>query len=84
MEYNKGGGGAWVPADKLINGLKVKLVSECVKQESHFKNKDGEPKTENVAKVRLQGGPADIQHPAQLGGCVRAHRCIRQREQGVG
>jgi hypothetical protein len=55
MEYNKGGGGAWVPGEKLVNGLKVKLVSECVKQESRFKNKDGDPKTENVAKVRLQG-----------------------------
>src|SRR4051812_17433583 len=55
MEYSKGGGGAWVPAEKMVNGAKVKLVSECVKQESRFKNKEGEPKTENVAKVRVQG-----------------------------
>jgi hypothetical protein len=33
-------------------------VSECTKQESRFKNKDGEAKTENVAKVRLQGDQA--------------------------
>jgi hypothetical protein len=55
MEYNKGTGGAWVDADKLSDGVKVKQVSECIKQESRFKNKDGEPKTENVAKVRVQG-----------------------------
>jgi hypothetical protein len=55
MEYNKGQGGAWVDVEKLKDGGKVKLVSECTKQESRFKNKDGEPKTENVAKVRVQG-----------------------------
>ena len=55
MEYSKSAGGAWVDADKLTDGKKVALVSECSKQESRFKGKDGEPKTENVAKVRVQG-----------------------------
>jgi hypothetical protein len=55
MEYNKGTDGAWVDAEKLADGVKVKLVSECTKQESRCKNKDGEAKTENVAKVRVQG-----------------------------
>jgi hypothetical protein len=55
MEYSKSAGGAWVDAEKLKDGGKVALVSECAKQESRFKNKDGEPKTENVAKVRVQG-----------------------------
>lgn len=54
-EYNKSVGGAWLDADTLSDGVKIKLVSECVKQESRFKDRDGNVKTENVAKVRVQG-----------------------------
>jgi|GEM_PF-3291963 len=54
-EYNKSVGGEWLNADSLTDGTKVKFVSECVKQESKFKNKDGGPKTENIAKVRISG-----------------------------
>ena len=55
MEYSKSAGGAWVDIDKLSDGKKVKLVSECAKQESRFKDDNGDAKTENVAKVRVQG-----------------------------
>jgi hypothetical protein len=55
MQYNKSVGGAWLDADSLADGTKVKIVSECIKQESRFKGKDGEPKTENIAKVRTKG-----------------------------
>lgn len=55
MEYNKSASGAWVNADDVSDGDKVKIVSECTKQESKFKDKDGNAKTENIAKVRFQG-----------------------------
>lgn len=54
-EYSKSLGGAWVDADKIIDGSKVKIVSECEKRESNFKDKEGNAKVENVAKVRFQG-----------------------------
>lgn len=56
MEYAKSTGGAWIDADAVQDGSKVKIVNECVKQESAFKDKDGNTKTENIAKVRFQGG----------------------------
>lgn len=55
--YQKSVGGAWLDADKhLKDGVRVKLVSECEKQQSRFKDpKTGEFKMENVAKVRVEG-----------------------------
>jgi len=44
-----------VDAEKLNNGQKAKLVSEVVKQESQFKDKDGNAKTENIGSFALQG-----------------------------
>ena len=55
MEYNKGTSGGWVDSDTVKTGDKVKIVSECTKQESKFKDKEGNFKTENIAKVRFQG-----------------------------
>ena len=55
MKYDVSLGGAWLDADKLKDGMKVKIVSECEKRQSRFTNKDGSAKTENVVKVRLQG-----------------------------
>ena len=55
MEYNKGTSGAWIDADSVKTDDKVKIVSECTKQESRFKDKEGNLKTENIVKVRFQG-----------------------------
>lgn len=55
MEYNKSLGGAWLDADKVVDGSKVKIISETVKRDSQFKDDDGVPKTENVAKVQFVG-----------------------------
>lgn len=55
MEYNKSLGGAWLDADKVVDGSKVKIINETVKRDSQFKDEDGVPKTENVAKVQFDG-----------------------------
>lgn len=55
MEYSKNTTGAWFKADEVKSGTKAKIITECVKQESQFKDADGTPKTENIAKVRFQG-----------------------------
>jgi hypothetical protein len=55
MEYNKSLGGAWLDADKVVDGSKMKIINETVKRDSQFKDEDGVPKTENVAKVQFEG-----------------------------
>ena len=55
MEYNKSLGGAWLDADKVVDGSKVKIISETTKRDSQFKDDEGVPKTENVAKVQFDG-----------------------------
>lgn len=57
MKYTKqvSLGGAWVKAADLKSGTKAKLVSETVSQPSTFLNKDGSPKTQDVAKLRIEG-----------------------------
>lgn len=55
MEYSKSLGGAWLDTDKVVDGSKVKIINETEKRDSQFKDKDGNPKTENVAKVQFQG-----------------------------
>lgn len=59
MEYNKSAG-SWVDVDKVQDGSKVKLVSECIRQESKYTNPDGSPKTENVVTARFQGQDAPV------------------------
>lgn len=60
-EYQKSIGGAWLVADNVQSGVKIKIVSECTRQESKFKDaKTGEAKQENIAKVRVQGADADV------------------------
>ena len=49
-------GGAWVKGADVVNGSKVKIVSETEPQPSQFQNKDGSVKMQDVAKVRFQGG----------------------------
>jgi hypothetical protein len=58
-EYEKSAG-AWVDADKIKDGTKVKLVTECEKKLSRFKNAEGEPKMENQAQARFQGSEAPV------------------------
>lgn len=55
MEYTKSAGGKWANADEIQDGIKAKILTECVKQESRFKDAEGNAKTENVAKVRFAG-----------------------------
>lgn len=57
MKYQKqvSVSGAWVKAADLKTGTRAKLVSETNPQPSSFLNKDGSPKTQDVAKIRIEG-----------------------------
>lgn len=44
--------GGWLKGADVVSGTKAKLVSECVATESVY---EGKPRTQNVAKIRLQG-----------------------------
>ena len=55
MKYEKSIGGKWLNGDEVESGTKAKLLSEVVKQDSRFKDPEGNAKTENVGKIRLQG-----------------------------
>lgn len=55
MEYSKSIGGAWLDTKTLAKGSKVKIINETVKQDSQFKDKEGNAKVENVAKVQIEG-----------------------------
>lgn len=54
MEYNAAAG-AWLNTEKVEDGAKVKLVSECAMVVSRFKDDDGNPKTDNNVKVQFAG-----------------------------
>ena len=47
--------GAWAKAEELKSGSKAKIVSETKPQESSFLDKQGNAKTQDVAKVRFEG-----------------------------
>lgn len=53
MEYTKSIGGAWLDADSVVDGSKVKIINEVVKRDSPFKDDEGNQKTENVGKVQI-------------------------------
>jgi hypothetical protein len=55
MKYTKSAGGPWAKGSEIANGTKAKLVSETVRSESAFKDKEGNPKMQDVAKVRFEG-----------------------------
>lgn len=57
MQYKKqvSVSGNWVKAADLKSGIKAKLVSETTPSPSSFKNEDGSPKTQDVAKIRFEG-----------------------------
>lgn len=49
-------GGSWVKAAEIKTGTRAKIVSETSPQASNFLNKDGTPKTQDVCKVKFEGG----------------------------
>lgn len=57
MKYTKTSqvSGAWLKVAELKNGDRAKLLSETKPQPSSFTNKDGSPKTQDVAKIRIDG-----------------------------
>ncbi len=56
MKYQKTAvSGAWVKTSELKNGQRAKIVSETTPQPSSFTDKKGNPKTQDVAKVRFEG-----------------------------
>jgi|ERR1051326_14192 hypothetical protein len=57
MEYNKSRGGKWTDIAQLKDGMRAKIIDECMRQDSQFKDEEGNAKVENVAKVRYEGMP---------------------------
>ena len=77
MKYTKNVGmsGAWLKASEVENGTKAKLVSETVRSESQFKDKEGNAKTQDVAKIRVQNHPEPYNvsiNRASLNGLIEA------------
>lgn len=58
MQYTKSVivSGSWIKGSDVTSGTRAKLVSETVKRESQFKNDDGTPKIQDVAKIQFEGG----------------------------
>ena len=56
MEYqrNVSMGGSWVKGSDVQSGIKAKLKSAAIRTESQFKNEDGTPKMQDVAKIRFE------------------------------
>lgn len=56
-EYKKNQvmGGTWVKAADLKNGTKAKLTTEVTPSPSRFKDKEGNTKMQDSAKIRFQG-----------------------------
>lgn len=52
--------GGWIKSAEVVSGTKAKIVSETIAQPSTFLNKDGSFKTQDVAKVRLQGAAEPV------------------------
>jgi len=47
--------GAWVKISEIESGTTAKIISEATPQPSQFLNKDGSPKSQEVAKVLFKG-----------------------------
>jgi hypothetical protein len=48
-------GGSWAKSSELQNGTRAKIVSETNPQPSSFLDKNGNPKIQDVAKIRFEG-----------------------------
>ncbi|HEX3860773.1 MAG TPA: hypothetical protein VHY35_03700 [Stellaceae bacterium] len=59
MDYsNVARSGAWAKAADLTVGTRAKIIDECTRVESQFKDeKTGAAKTQDVCKVRFEGKP---------------------------
>ena len=57
MEYKKSSTvtGAWAKGEKIANGTRAKLVTEARPEPSQYKDKNGNMKMQDVAKVRFEG-----------------------------
>jgi len=67
--------GAWAKASDIKSGTKAKLISEVKPQPSSFQDKNGNAKTQDVAKVKFEGMPEAVNvslNKATINGLVRA------------
>ena len=48
-------GGSWVKGSEIATGTKCKLLSETEPQVSQFKDKNGNVKMQDVAKIKFEG-----------------------------
>ena len=57
MQYTKSSGvsGKWVKGSDIRSGAKCRLVTETTPQASQFKDKEGNQKNQDVAKIEFQG-----------------------------
>jgi len=51
---NQGVSGNWVKGKDVVSGTKAKLVSETLPIKSQFKDKNGNDKMQDVAKIRFE------------------------------
>ena len=77
MEYTKNVAmsGSWVKGSDITSGVRAKLTSETVRTESQFKNDDGTPKMQDVAKIRFENKTEDMNialNRATLNGLIDA------------
>jgi len=54
-QKNQSVSGAWIKGKDVVSGTKAKLVSETTPVKSQFKDKDGNDKNQDVAKIRFEG-----------------------------
>ncbi len=76
MKYSKDVGGAWLDTKNIAQGAKVKIVAETVRRDSSFKDKEGNPKTENVTKVQVEGEKDSVNmrlNWTTIGGLIEAY-----------
>jgi hypothetical protein len=52
--------GGWVKAAELKSGTRAKIVTEAAPVQSQFKDKNDQPKTQDVCKVRFEGQPEPL------------------------
>lgn len=67
--------GSWVKADQLQTGTRAKIVSETKPTESSFLDKNGNPKKQDVAKVKFEGQNEAVNvslNRATIGGLISA------------
>ncbi len=67
--------GNWVKGSDVKSGIKAKLTSETIRTESQFKNEDGTPKLQDVAKIRFEDKTEDMNiavNRATLNGLIDA------------